>query len=195
MSKASDHISRLANQISVPPAPHADAALRMRQPEPLCGDFDIRIARDGSWLYRGSPIGRKELVKLFASVLRRDPAGDYWLVTPVERGRIRVDDAPFTAVELTVEGEGREQSLIFRTNIDEIVTADRDHPIRVSYHGAAGEPAPYVLARPGLEALIVRPVYYQLVELGVEGVSGGESLFGVWSGGAFFPLGKLEGQG
>jgi hypothetical protein len=163
--------------------------------EPWCGTFDIRVARDGTWFYRGSPIGRKALVKLFASVLRRESDGTYWLVTPFERGRIRVDDAPFTAVELTVEGAGPEQSLVFRTNLDEIVTADRDHPIRVSSERPGGEPRPYLLARPGLEALILRPVYYQLIELGVEGAWHGESRFGVWSRGAFFVLGSLEEEG
>src|SRR5690242_17817041 len=97
-----------------------------------CGDLEIRIARDGTWSYRGSPIGRAPLVRLFASVLRREADGSYWLVTPAERGRVAVDDVPFTAVELTVEGEGREQALIFRTNVDDSVTADENHPLRVA---------------------------------------------------------------
>jgi len=186
MTEASNHIVTLANQINVPKGTAPAGASR---PEPFCGDIDIRIARDGTWFYLGSPIGRKPLVKLFASVLRRDEAGDYWLATPYERARIRVDDAPFTAVELTVAGEGQGQALSFRTNIDEIVAVDRDHPIRVATDSTTGEPSPYILVRPGLEALIVRPVYYQLVELGVEEASG---TFGVWSSGRFFPLGRLE---
>ena len=105
-----------------------------------CGDLDMRIARDGTWFYRGSPIGRLPLVKLFASVLRREPDGCYWLVTPAERGRIEVEDVPFLAVALTVRGEGRQQQLIFRTNLDDIVTAGPDHPLRVET-AASGEPA------------------------------------------------------
>ena len=191
MVKPSDHTSALANQIDVPCTSHA--AARPSPPrQPWCGDLDIRVERDGTWLYRGSPIGRKALVKLFASVLRRESDGGFWLVTPAERGRIRVDDAPFTAVELTVEGAGREQSLLFRTNLDEPVAAGHDHPIRVESTKAGGEPRPYVLVRPGLDALIVRAVYYQLVELGVEEPTRGEGVFGVWSRGSFFPLGSLE---
>ncbi len=162
---------------------------------PICGDFDMRIARDGTWFYHGSPIGRKPLVKLFASVLRREHDGSYWLVTPVERGRIAVDDAPFVAVELTPSGSGRDQILVFRTNLDETIAAGPDFPIRVVEDAATGEPTPYVLARvgrdgrPGLDALISRPVFYQLVELALEDPDGSGRL-GVWSGGMFFPLGR-----
>lgn len=153
-----------------------------------CRDFDIRIARDGTWHYRGSPIGRLPLVKLFASVLRRTADGSYWLVTPAERGRIEVEDAPFLAVELTVTGEGRGRQLIFRTNLDDIVTAGRDHALRVAT-AANGEPAPYIHLRGGIEARLLRPVFYELVELGDEELIEGESAFGVWSNGAFFRLG------
>ena len=155
-------------------------------------DFGIRITRDGTWLHQGSPISRKPLMRLFSTVLRRDEAGDYWLVTPAERGRIEVEDAPFTAVELAVSGAGREQALTFRTNADDLVTADADHPIRVDHDPASGEPSPYVLVRDRLEALILRPVYYHLVELGVEEKVGGDHLYGVWSKGSFFPLGRIE---
>ncbi len=192
MTKASDLPAALANQMNVPCTSRAAAAAPPPRLRRFCGDFDIRIARDGSWHYRDSPIGRREIVKLFASVLRRDEAGGYWLETPAERGRIRVDDAPFTAVELSVEGNGRRQALTFRTNLDESVTASRDHPIRLERNGPGGGPRPYVLVREGLEALIVRPVYYQLVELGVEGPSREAGLFGVWSEGQFFALGPLE---
>jgi hypothetical protein len=157
-----------------------------------CGDFAIRISRDGTWWYRGSPIGRMPLVKLFASVLRRDAAGGYWLVTPVERGRIAVEDAPFTAVELTVNGEGREQILIFRTNIDDSVSADESHPLRVDNDDVTGAPNPYILIRDGLEARLTRAVFYQLVDLGREERVGEATLFGVWSKGRFFPLGSLH---
>ncbi len=156
-----------------------------------CGDLDMRIARDGTWFYHGSPIGRKPLVKLFASVLRRDEDGVYWLVTPVEKGRVEVDDAPFVAVALTVSGSGKGQSLRFRTSIDDEVTADADHPIRVSHDPATGESAPYVLVRDRLEALIARAVFYHLVAYGVEEDVDGDQLYGVWSKGCFFPIGKL----
>lgn len=157
---------------------------------PPCGDFDIRIDRDGTWYYRGSPIGRKPLVKLFASVLQRGEDGAYWLVTPVERGRIEVEDAPFTAVEISVTGRGRDQVLRFRTNVDEWIEAGPEHPIRVAPAPDGGEPRPYILVRPGLEALLLRPVYYSMVELAEERVEGGEPVLGVWSKATFFPLGS-----
>jgi uncharacterized protein len=158
-----------------------------RQPVPS-GDLDMRIAKDGTWLYQGSPITRLPLVKLFASVLRREDDGEYWLVTPAERGRIVVEDAPFVAVEVTAEGQGREQRLIFRTNVDEIVTADSAHPLRCATDPQSQSPHPYILVRDRLEARILRPVYYHLVALGEEdGVR-----FGVWSSGLFFPLGSLN---
>ena len=157
----------------------------------------MRIARDGTWFYRGSPINRMPLVKLFASVLRREPDGLYWLVTPAERGRVTVEDVPFIAVAVDAEGAGRDQKLIFRTNLDEIVTAGPDHPLRIET-AADGTPAPYILvrpgieARPGLEAKLARPVFYELAELGQEELIAGESQFGVWSGGMFFRLGDVE---
>jgi hypothetical protein len=203
MNKASTEAAKLANQIGVAPgrgtgshpaAPDAAAG-------PFCGDLDMRIGRDGTWHYCGSPIGRLALVKLFASVLRRDGAGDYWLITPYERARIRVDDAPFVAVELSVEGAGRLQRLTLRTNLDEIVTAGPEHPIRVSENGRTGEPRPYIEVRagrdgaPGLDALVARAVYYQLADLGVEIERDGAQHFGVWSDGVFFVLGRLDGMG
>jgi hypothetical protein len=152
-------------------------------------DLDMRIARDGTWYYRGSLIGRLPLVKLFASVLRREADGRYWLVTPAERGRIEVEDVPFLGVELSVEGEGRDQKLIFRTNLDEFVTAGPDNPLRVEA-AASGEPAPYILVRGGLEARLARPVFYELVEFGTEEKVGDTTQFGVWSKGTFFRLGE-----
>jgi hypothetical protein len=160
-------------------------------PRPVdLGDLDMRISRDGTWFYRGSPIGRPALVKLFASVLRREPDGCYWLVTPVERGRIEVEDVPFLAVALTVEGEGREQHLIFRTNLDDIVTVGSDHPLRVET-AENGEPSPYIAVRDNLEARLGRSVFYELVELGKEELIEGTRQFGVWSRGRFFRLGDL----
>ena len=158
----------------------------------MCGDIDMRIARDGTWHYMGSPIGRKPLVKLFASLLNRDEAGDFWLITPAEMCRITVDDAPFAAVEMTVDGQGRDQVLTFRTNIDEIVTAGTDNPVRVEIDPDTREPAPYVMVRDGLEALITRSVFYDLVELAEMRVQGGTSVMGVWSNGVFFEIGSTE---
>ncbi|RIK92583.1 MAG: DUF1285 domain-containing protein [Proteobacteria bacterium] len=152
---------------------------------PFCGDIDMRIARDGTWYYLGTPIGRKPMVRLFSTILRHDDDGKYYLVTPVEKVGIRVDDAPFLAVEMEVAGEGREQTLTFRTNVDDYVSADAGHPIRVEIDHKTGEPAPYVLVRDRLEALIARAVFYDLVELAEE--QGG--MLGVWSGGRFFPIG------
>ena len=161
-----------------------------RPPAVELGDLDMRIARDGTWFYRGSAITRMTLVKLFASVLRREGDGSYWLVTPVERGRVTVEDAPFTAVAVDRYGEGVEQRLIFRTNLDEIVTADADHKLRVET-AADGTPAPYIVVRPGLEAKLTRPVFYELVEWGQEERVAGEVQFGIWSSGVFFRLGDL----
>jgi uncharacterized protein len=158
----------------------------------FCGEMDMRIARDGAWHYMGTPIGRKPLVRLFSQVLRREADGRYYLVTPVEKLGIRVDDAPFVAVELVATGEGRDQVLTFRTNVDDVVKADRDHPIRVLIDPETEEPSPYILVRSGLEALINRPVFYQLVELGVVEARNGTDLYGVWSGGDFFPIGPAD---
>ncbi len=153
-----------------------------------CGDFDIRIARDGSWHYKNSPIGRKELVCLFASVLRRDADGAYVLETPVERGVIAVEDAPFIAVELFWRNDGGHQVLSFRTNLDEMVTADAQHPIRIQLDPISREPRPYVMVRPGLEARINRAVFYELVALAEAESLDGRQVLGVWSQGVFFPI-------
>ena len=153
---------------------------------------DLVQAKDGTWFYHGSPIGRKRLVKLFATVLKREPDGTYVLETPVEKGRIEVEDVPFVAVELDTKGAGRSQALTLRTNLDESVTVDRDHPIDVRSDPDTGHPIPYVLVRAGLEARIARPVYYELVALGMEGEGNASHLFGVWSKGSFFPLGRAS---
>jgi hypothetical protein len=174
-------------------APKAPARVR---PRPACGDFAIRIARDGTWFYRGSPIGRKELVCLFASVLKREPDGSYVLETPVERGRIEVEDAPFVAVEMFwrdcadpfVPNPTPRQCLTFRTNLDEMVTADAEHPIRVQVDPRSREPRPYITVRPGLEARINRAVFYELVALAQPEMVEGRPMLGVWSEGVFFPI-------
>lgn len=161
----------------------------------ICGDLDIRIGWDGTWFYHGTPIGRKALVKLFSTVLQRDANGEYWLVTPVEKGRIEVEDAPFVAVELFVEGAGPEQVLKLRTNVDDIVAVDADHPLRVTQDSESGEPRPYVLVRDGLEARLNRPVFYELVELGEERQVDGDARLAVRSAGELFDLGSLEADG
>ncbi|PIE14294.1 MAG: proteophosphoglycan precursor [Rhodobacterales bacterium] len=148
---------------------------------PFCGDLDIRIARDGTWFYLGTPIGRPEMVRLFSTILRRD-GDDYFLVTPVEKVGITVDDAPFVAVDFTVSGEGQEQSLTFETSLGDFATAGPEHPIRVSRDAETGEPSPYVLVRRNLEALIDRKSFYRLIEIGTHH----EGWFGLWSGGEFF---------
>jgi uncharacterized protein len=153
------------------------------------GEFAIRIARNGTWYYRGSAIDRLPLVKLFASVLRREADGRYWLVTPAERGRIEVDDVPFLAVSLTAIGCGRQQRLILVTNLDEIVTAGPDHPLRIETP-ESGETIPYILVRDGIEARLSRAVFYDLVARGTEKRIAGARVFGVWSNGVFFRLGE-----
>jgi hypothetical protein len=153
-----------------------------------CGDIDIRIARDGTWFHQGSPFTRRELVRLFSTILRKDADG-FHLVTPGEKMRIRVDDAPFTAVLLRDEGEGVRRRLIFITNVGDETVAGPDNPIRVETHAESGEPAPYVHVRRGLEARISRNVFYQLADMAVPGEHEYAGLLGVWSEGQFFPLG------
>ncbi len=172
---------------------------RPRRAPVECGDLPFVIRRDGSWLYRGSAINRKELVCLFASVLKREADGAFWLETPAERGRIVVEDAPFLAVELDWSGLGQTQELTFRTNVDQLITAGRDHPIRMSYDIITCEPIPYLAVRPGagrlpVEARIGRAVYYELVALAEPGLVHGREVLGVWSQGMFFPLGDMDSE-
>jgi len=162
-----------------------------KPPKPLlpnlnnCGDIGLKIARDGTWFYRGGPINRKPLVKLFASVLRREDDG-FYLVTPVEKVPIAVEAEPFVAVELTREGDGKDQRLSFRTNVDDVITANAAHPI--GFRAEAGGHVPFVMVRDGLRAQLARPVYYELTELAVETDEGA----GVWSDDAFFPFPMAE---
>ena len=166
---------------------------RKRGPAPVhlwnpafCGDIDMRIAADGTWFYNGSPIGRAPLVQLFASILRKD--GDqYLLVTPVEKVGIRVDDAPFVAVEMAVAA----QSLTFRTNVEDFVTVGPEHPLRFE-RGPADGLKPYVLVRDDLWALVKRALFYDLVALGHTQQWQGEDWFGVSSGGQFFAMAPAE---
>jgi uncharacterized protein len=167
-------IARLAEERRLPP---------VEQWNPThCGDSEMRIARDGSWHHQGSPIGRPAMVRLFSTILRREEDGRFVLVTPVEKLDIAVEDAPFVAVELKAEGEGEATTLAFRLNTGDVVVAGPDHPLR--FEQGEGGPHPYLLVRGGLEALIARPVYYELAELAL---AGGDPP-GLWSGGAFFAM-------
>lgn len=159
---------------------------------PYRGDIGLEIKTDGTWFYQGSPISRMPMIKLFSRVLRRDADGRHYLVTPAERVDIAVEDAPFLAVEMQVEGEGREQQLVFRTNVDDIVACRDENPIRFVEEAGSGGLKPYLLVRGRLEALVTRALYYDLVEMAIgsderpEGVSADQP--GLWSGGQFFAL-------
>jgi hypothetical protein len=157
----------------------------------ICGETGIRIDRKGVWFHQGSPIERIKLVQLFASVLQRDDDGDYWLITPAEMAKIEVEDAPFLAVELIKTGNGRKQILSLRTNLDQIITVDESHPIRIDFNHITGEPAPYVILDGSIEAKITRTTYYDLVSSSEEEYKGNQ-IFGVWSKETFFPIGPLK---
>jgi uncharacterized protein len=150
-----------------------------------CGDSEMRIAADGTWFHQGSPIGRKEMVRLFSTILRREPDGGFVLVTPVEKLSIEVEDAPFVAVEVTSEGQGQDRCLAFGLNTGDLVVANADHPLDM--RGSLDQPRPYLLVRRGLEALIARPVYYELASMAIEERTGNDAL-GLWSSGIFFPF-------
>jgi hypothetical protein len=157
---------------------------------PFCGDLDIRIAADGTWFYLGTPIGRPALVRLFSTILKRE--GDkHFLVTPVEKVGIKVDDAPFLAVEMAKESDARGPLLRFRTNVDDWVTCDAEHQLRFA-PSAEGGLTPYLHVRADLWAKVTRPVYYDLVDSGEERVVDGRPMFGIASGGAFFVMADAE---
>lgn len=171
--------ARVAGQRGLPP-------VHLWNP-PFCGDLDMRIARDGTWFYLGTPIGRAPLVRLFSTILRRD-GDDYFLVTPVEKVGITVDDAPFVAVDFETTGAGISQCLTFETNVGDTAVAGPENPIRVERDAETGEPSPYILIRANLEALIDRKSFYRLVDLGQHETHDGASWFGIWSSGRFFPI-------
>jgi hypothetical protein len=168
-------IARLAAEKKLPPVEKWNPA--------HCGPSDMRIARDGTWFHQGSPIGRPAMVRLFSTILRREPDGRHVLVTPVEKLDIEVEDAPFVAVELKGEGEGPERRLAFRLNTGDMVVAGPDHPLR--FEAGDDGPHPYLRVRGGLEALVARPVYYELAELAL---AEGAEPPGLWSDGAFFAM-------
>lgn len=154
---------------------------------PFCGDLDMRIARDGTWFYLGTPIGRPALVRLFSTILRKD-GEDYFLVTPVEKVGITVDDAPFVAVDFEISDAGPDQILTFETNVDDFAKAGPANPIRVARDPETGEPSPYILIRANLEALIDRKSFYRLVDIGTHERHEGTRWFGLRSLGTFFPI-------
>lgn len=171
-------LGAIANAKSPPPVE--------RWNPPFCGDLDMEIHADGSWSYNGTPIARPALVRLFASVLRRDPER-YVLVTPVECVGIRVADAPFLAVEMAIEGEGPERSIAFRTNVDDLVAIGPDHPIRFEV-GPGNGVKPYILVRGGLWARVTRSLALDLIALGEERETDGQTRFGIAVGSAFYTL-------
>lgn len=168
-------IARLAAEQRLPPVD--------RWHPTHCGDSEMRIAADGSWFHQGSPIGRAEMVRLFSTILRREPDGGFVLVTPVEKLDIQVDDAPFVAVEVRITGQAEAQSLVFRLNTGDLVTAGPAHALR--FEQREDGPRPYLHVRGGLEALVTRSVYYELAELAL---TGSDERPGVWSDGGFFPI-------
>ncbi|WP_084582716.1 DUF1285 domain-containing protein [Sphingomonas azotifigens] len=168
-------IARLAEVHRLPPVESWNPA--------HCGDSEMRIARDGSWFHQGSPIGRPAMVRLFSTILRREPDGRFVLVTPVEKLDIAVEDAPFVAVEVKVEGEGAAMRLAFRLNTGDVVVAGPDHPLRIE--SREDGPHPYLTVRNGLDALIARSVYYELAQLAL---AQDQAPPGIWSQGVFFSL-------
>lgn len=156
----------------------------------LSGDIDIRIARDGTWHHEGEPIQRHAIVKLFSTILRREEDGHYYLVTPVEKWRIQVEDSPFLAHTLECQGEGRDQVLAVTTNVDEKLILGPDHNLEVGTYDADGSPRPIVHIRRGLEARLVTAAYYELADLLVEKSEGDGTTLGVWSNGTFFAVGN-----
>jgi hypothetical protein len=153
-----------------------------------CGDIGMRIGADGTWYFQNSPIGRKALVRLFATILRKDADGKHYLVTPVEKVVVEVEDAAFIAVAMERRGDAEKGELVFRTNVGDEVTAGPDHPLRFERDADNGGVKPYILIRGALEALVSRAVMYDLIELGACEAAGGEEMFGVRSGASFFPI-------
>ncbi len=163
---------------------------------PYCGEIAIRIAADGTWYHEGRPIRRPALVKLFSRVLRRDEDGHTYLVTPVEKMRITVEDAPLHVAQMEVAGAGRAQRILMRTLTDDVFPVDADHPLVMRPSPRAGELRPYVRVRGRLDAVLLRPVYYELAGLLTQGRDEtGGACWGVWSAGRFFPLHPLEEEG
>jgi hypothetical protein len=177
-----DEIARLAADGRLPPVE--------RWAPDHCGDSGMRILSDGTWLHEGTPIGRPALVRLFSTILRREADGSHVLVTPVEKLTIDVEDAPFLAVETSSEGQGRDRRLAFRTNVGDLVVAGAEHPLTFEDRGHGLHP--YLRVRGGLDALVARPVYYELANLAIEEPEGPEGETGLWSDGCFFRFGSMQ---
>lgn len=188
--------SQTSSQTSSQIKPIGPAPVHLWDP-PFCGDMDLRITKDGSWVHEGVAIKRMQLVKLFASILKLEADGCFYLVNPVEKVRIQVDDCPFLIHTLEVEGRGEQQMLHFTTNTDERFCADADHALTVEVEGEMSsevdnqQPHPIVHVRSGLNGLLSRNVFYQLVELAVASKQRGPDCIGVWSAGQFFELGRV----
>ena len=161
----------------------------------VCGDIGMHIDRHGAWYHQGSPILRKELVKMFSTILRRDDAGNHWLITPVEIAPIRVDDVAHLIVDLEIEGKGIEQAIRFKTLVETVYTLSPDHALRVDVNPETAEPSPYLYLDHGLEARLNRAVFYDLVDLAVAETVDGAHVFGVWSAGVFHIIGDAPGKG
>lgn len=154
---------------------------------PFCGEMDMFIAKDGTWVHEGKPIRRKAMVELFASVLKLAEDDQFYLVTPVEKVRIRIEDCPFVALEMDVEGKGDKQVLTFTSNMGEVASAGKEHELRIEVDSETGQPHPVVHIRSGLNALINRAVFYRLVELAEQvELESGKLVTGIWSSGVFF---------
>ena len=180
---AAQKASQTGQEQGATPKQRAIPPVHLWEPD-YCGDIGLKIAYDGQWSYAGSPIGRQKLVDLFSTILRFDDDGEYYLVTPAEKIRVEVEDAPFIAIAMTVLGQGTDQIIRFSTNVGDHVEASEAHPLRFVIDPETQTPAPYVHIRARLEARINRPVFYDLVNLG----STHEGHFGVWSDGVFFPM-------
>jgi len=156
----------------------------------LSGDMDMRISRDGQWIYRGEPMRREALVRLFASILRREADGEYYLVTPVEKWRIQVEDTPLLAHSLSIEGEGADQVVTLETNVGETLAISPEHPLSVDCYPDSDEPRPVILVRHGVEARLTTAAYYDLAEQLSEEIVDGKPVYGLYSCGNFYKVGQ-----
>lgn len=178
---------RIAEQVTSA-AGSSKPPLEKWNPE-LSGDIDIRISRDGEWLYKGEPLKREAIVRLFSTILRREDDGEYYLVTPVEKWRIQVEDAPLLAHTLEADGEGRQQVLTLTTNVGDVIAIGEDHPLEVGTYGSSSEPRPIISLQHGLTARLVTAAYYDLAGYLQNSPDDRPGVLGVWSGGKFFEVG------
>lgn len=179
----------LQAQLAEVETPHSRPPIEKWNPD-FSGDIDIRIARDGDWYYQGEKMGRETLVRLFSTILRRESDGEYYLVTPVEKWRIQVEDAPLLAHSLEVSGQGESQLIHLTTNTGDPIRIDREHPLKVESYPGSDEPRPVVMLEHGLEARLVTAAFYELTRYVTEQPDGNANRVGVWSAGVFFELGE-----